>query len=1055
MAIQAAELIATISVIGAAQAQKDLAKTGAQSEAAAAQMKGALVSGAMVAGVAVVALAAKSVQMAGDFQSSMTRLVTSAGESQGAIGMVSQGILKMAVDTGTSTEQLAAGMYYAESAGYHAAAGLQVMGVAARGAKSENADLDVVAKALTTTMVDYHMKSSQAADAMNGLIATVQNGKTNLQDLAASMGAVLPIASALHISFPQVAGSMDTMTNAGMSAENASQNLAHVLVALQAPSKVAMKSMDGVGLSAQQVRDALVNQGLPEALQLIEEHVGQKFPAGSVAGEQALKNIMGGLVGVKLAAMLTGDSLNTTKANIEKITAAMKNGNGQVMGWSDVQKTFNFQIAQAGEVAETLGIKIGTALLPIVGDLVSGLSAIVPKIADWMSNSHAIIPVLSGLGAMLATILIPAAWSLAAGVIAATWPFIAIGAAVAGAIAILIQLNNTFPPVHQALASIQADFTAFGNLVSGVFDAIGRKAAESTLQAKISTINNTIAQQQGIIASYENQKQQIEDLITRTTDTVERKTLEAKLKSIDNAEAQSKGVIAAAEKQKKGVEAQLASTDPVVALHTLKQKDTAVSNSLIQAQQTVSNLARQKQGIEQELAGCTDATKKHSLEMQLAATEGAQKQAQGVVKSIEGQKQGIEKSMQQQKNIMQQDAGGNALIKTWQNIQQAAGNVGAFLGKYVMPILQQIGTFLASQFTPVWKQLTDLWNSQLLPLFKQMQPAFVQMLPLLQLLGIIIGGLVVTSIGILISMIAGLAKGIAYMIEGLANVVTGIVRVFTGIAQVVGGIVQFIVDLFTGKFGKLGADLGQIGSGILNIFVGLWQAVAGVFQAAWGLVSGIVGGFVQEVIGFFQKLFDELVGHSIIPDMLNSILQWFTSIPQKILGGIQNFVSMLLNHFGELKSEAIVIFESIVTGIGNALGKLGGLAQGAWNTMMSDIKTGINGIIGLINNFINGIDKLKINIPGGQTIGFSIPNIPYLAAGGLIGGAGMAVVGDDGPEQVWLPQGAQVIPNGQSFGGGQQPIIVQAVLQVDGRLMTNGLMPHIVTAIRTATGVKF
>src|SRR5260221_1644164 len=261
----------------------DTAEAGAAVSRLGGAWKMMAVGGVLVAAAAL----GKAVLMAGDFQASMTRLVTSAGELPKNLKMVSDGILNMAVATGTSTQQLAAGMYYVESSGYRGAAALRVLTVAAEGAKTENADLTTVSKALTTVMTDYHMPVTQAAAAMNGLIATVQNGKTNLQELSASMGSVLPIASKLHISFPQVAGAMDTMTNAGMSSRQAAMNLAHVLVALQAPSGVATKSMKEVGLSAQGVRDALVNQGLPQALQMIEEHVSKKFPAGSVEGTTA------------------------------------------------------------------------------------------------------------------------------------------------------------------------------------------------------------------------------------------------------------------------------------------------------------------------------------------------------------------------------------------------------------------------------------------------------------------------------------------------------------------------------------------------------------------------------------------------------------------------------------------------------------------------------------------------------------------------------------------------------------------------------------------------
>src|SRR5439155_4756198 len=122
-------------------------------------------------------------QMAGDFQAGMTSLVTGAGESQKNIQMVSNGLLGLATQTGTSTKQLTDGMYMIESAGYHGADGLKVLQASAEGAKVGAANLADVANGVTTALTDYHMPASQAVSVTNDLIATVASGKTHMQDL--------------------------------------------------------------------------------------------------------------------------------------------------------------------------------------------------------------------------------------------------------------------------------------------------------------------------------------------------------------------------------------------------------------------------------------------------------------------------------------------------------------------------------------------------------------------------------------------------------------------------------------------------------------------------------------------------------------------------------------------------------------------------------------------------------------------------------------------------------------------------------------------------------
>ena len=249
--------------------------------------------------------------------------------------------------------------------------------VAAQGAKLENSDLGQTAFALTGLLHDYGMSGSQAAEGMNELIATESSGKMHMQDLTTSLGRVLPLASSLHVAFPQIGGAIAVMTNANMTARNAANNLANTLRALAAPSGVAQKAMKEVGLSAQQVHDALSHAGLAAAIDDVAEAIGNKFPAGSVKAVEAFKAIMGGATGYNTALMLTGPHLQEFLHNIQHISAAANNGKAGVEGWAAVQGNFNFKVDQAKEALETTGIKIGTLLLPALSGILDKLTPLI------------------------------------------------------------------------------------------------------------------------------------------------------------------------------------------------------------------------------------------------------------------------------------------------------------------------------------------------------------------------------------------------------------------------------------------------------------------------------------------------------------------------------------------------------------------------------------------------------------------------------------------------------------------------------------------------------
>lgn len=236
-----------------------------------------------VIGVAIVAgMGEKAVSAAAEFQSSQERLVTTAGELQSNLKLVDDGILKMAGDVGISAQELSKGMYTVESAGFHGADALTVMKAAAQGAKEENADLTVVTDAVTSAMQDYHLKADDAALVTSRLITAVSDGKSTFQDMTGAMSAVLPVASSVGISMEEILGDLSSMTLHGMSADQASQNLANAIRSLANPTLAATKELAALGINAADLSKNLGQTGVQGTMEQISQAILQKMgPAGT------------------------------------------------------------------------------------------------------------------------------------------------------------------------------------------------------------------------------------------------------------------------------------------------------------------------------------------------------------------------------------------------------------------------------------------------------------------------------------------------------------------------------------------------------------------------------------------------------------------------------------------------------------------------------------------------------------------------------------------------------------------------------------------------------
>lgn len=278
-----------------------------------------------IAGVAAAVGIYEAVKAAGNFQTQITRLQTSAGELHSNLKMVSAGILEMSSQTNTSTEELAKGMYYVESAGFHGAHGLQVLKAAAEGAQAEGADMVEVSDALTTSMTDYGAHSNQATTYMNMMIAAVAHGKTTLQAFSSSLSNVLPTAAKLGIGFAQIGGAMATMTAQGMSARQASQNLRHALSSLANPTAVQTQEMGQLGLSSTDVATKLGKRGLTGTLELLEKSVLSNMKGGTVLLKAFNQS--------KLAAQSANSMIASMPPNLQKLGKAYLDGSISASAW--------------------------------------------------------------------------------------------------------------------------------------------------------------------------------------------------------------------------------------------------------------------------------------------------------------------------------------------------------------------------------------------------------------------------------------------------------------------------------------------------------------------------------------------------------------------------------------------------------------------------------------------------------------------------------------------------------------------------------------------------
>jgi TP901 family phage tail tape measure protein len=351
------------------------------------------------AGVVVGVLGIASAKMAANFETNIVKLETTAGEVHKNLKMVGDGLLAMAGQVGYSATELAKGIYKVESAGYHGADALQVMAAAARGAKTENADLSTVTDAVTSALVDYHLKGSDAARVTNILVAATAHGKTTFEGMASALPNVAAAGASAKITLEELTSAIATMTMHGTDAAKAGTYLRQVIGQLEAPSTKARKVMGGLGIDANKLALTLGSgngHGLADAIKMIDDGITKHLqPSGLVAIDAfkkskgsatdfqrvlanlppsliapmgALANMVGGVKSLQGFLQMGGENLKTFNKNTREIKAAADTGGKSIAGFADQQKTLNGKLDDAKSALGALEIKIGNDLLPTMKD---------------------------------------------------------------------------------------------------------------------------------------------------------------------------------------------------------------------------------------------------------------------------------------------------------------------------------------------------------------------------------------------------------------------------------------------------------------------------------------------------------------------------------------------------------------------------------------------------------------------------------------------------------------------------------------------------------------
>lgn len=303
-------------------------------------------------------------------------------------------------ETGRAQSEVANAMYEALSSGVDES---KVVGFTKNAITLSEAgftDLGTSIDATTTILNAYGAKAFDVGKISDILVKTQDKGKITVDELAKSIGRVIPTAAAAGVNVDQLGAAYSILTAKGMNARIATTNLEGMLSELSTTgSKVDKVLRMRTGKSFAQLSDEGVNLG--EVLSIVQKAAGESgltlkdMFSQSTAGSAALSIMSDGVKGYTDALGAMNNAQGAAAKNAEKM-------HGDAHNWG-----------KAMEQIKNTMIDLGNAIAPVIIPIAQKVSGLIAKFSELSPATKGFIvkfgliavaagPVLMTIGSIIA-----------------------------------------------------------------------------------------------------------------------------------------------------------------------------------------------------------------------------------------------------------------------------------------------------------------------------------------------------------------------------------------------------------------------------------------------------------------------------------------------------------------------------------------------------------------------------------------------------------------------------------------------------------------------------
>lgn len=327
------------------------------------------------------------------YSDAIAKMSTVSDDAQVPVSQLRKELMNLSNQSGKSSTELAEAAYQALSASVETK---DVVGFVAEATKLAKAGFLETADAvdvLTTIINAYGYSAKDATLIADQLVQTQNDGKTTVNELAQSMGQIIPTASALNVPLEQLNASYVLMTKQGINTANATTYLSGMFTELSRDgSEVSDILKEKTGKSfGQLMKDGA---SLGDILQILNEAVG--------GDSEAFSNLWGNVRAGRGALSLLNAGTETFNTEAE----AMVNSTGNVDTALGKLSTTGAALRKALNMLVNVGIQIGDVFAPYIEKAALFVQGLIEKFNALSPAVKSAIAVILTIIAAIAPVLL-------------------------------------------------------------------------------------------------------------------------------------------------------------------------------------------------------------------------------------------------------------------------------------------------------------------------------------------------------------------------------------------------------------------------------------------------------------------------------------------------------------------------------------------------------------------------------------------------------------------------------------------------------------------------